>query len=71
MCIAEEGANDALDSFDAFGKERRTVGVFVGDLGDLAIDDFTVFVRGELALGRHEMVVFDVDVVDVALLWGY
>ena len=38
----------------------------VGDLGDLAVDDFAVFVRGELALGRHRMVVFDVDVVDVA-----
>jgi hypothetical protein len=28
----------------------------VGDLGDLAVDDFTMLVRGELALGRHRMV---------------
>ncbi len=37
----------------------------MGDLGDLAVDDFAVFVWGELALGGHRMVEFDVDVVDV------
>ena len=38
----------------------------MGDLGDLAVDDFAVFVRGELVLGGHRMVVFDMEVVDVA-----
>ena len=38
----------------------------MGDLGDLAVDNFMVLVRGKLALGRHRMVVFDEDVVDVA-----
>ncbi len=66
LCVVEKDTDDALDSFDAFVRERRTVGFVVGDLGDLAVDDFTVLVRGELALGRHRMVVFDVDVVDVA-----
>ncbi len=66
LCIVEKGANDALDSFDTIVGERRTVGFVVGDLGDLAVDNFAVFVRGELALGGHRMVVFDVDVVDVA-----
>ncbi len=55
-----------MDYFDTFVGEWRTVGFIVGDLGDLAIDDFTVFVQGELALGGHRMVEFDVDVVDVA-----
>ncbi len=66
LYVVEKGADDALDSFDTFVGERRTVGFVVGDLGDLAVDDFTVLVRGELALGRHRMVVFDGDVVDVA-----
>ncbi len=66
MCVVEKGANDALDSFDAFVRERRIVGFVVGDLGDLAVDNFTVFVRGELALGKHRMVVFDKDIVGVA-----
>jgi hypothetical protein len=66
LCIVEKGANDAFDSFDAFVGERRTVGFVVGNLGDLAVDNFAVLVRGELALGRYRMVVFDVDVVDVA-----
>ena len=65
LCVVEKDTDDALDSFDAFVGERRTVGFIVGDLGDLAVDDFTI-VRGELALGRHRMVVFDVDVVDIA-----
>ncbi len=65
-CIVEKSANDALDSFETFVGEQRTVGFVVGNLGDLAVDNFAVFVRGELALGRHRMVVFDVDVVDVA-----
>ncbi len=66
LCIVEKGADDALDSFDTFVGEWRTVGFVVGDLGDLAVDDFAVLVRGELALGGHRMVEFDVDVVDVA-----
>ncbi len=65
-CVVEKGANDALDSVDAFVGERRTVGFVVGDLADLAIDDFVALVRGELVLGRHRMVVFVMDVVDVA-----
>ncbi len=65
-CELEKGADDALDSFDAFVGERRTVGFIVGNLGDLAIDNFAVLVRGELVLGRHRMVVFDMDIVDVA-----
>ncbi len=65
-CVVEKGTDDALDSFDTLIGERRTVGFIVGDLGDLAADDFTVFVRGELALGGHRMVVYDVGVVDVA-----
>ncbi len=58
-----------MDHFGAFGGERRTVGLVVGELGELgelAVDNFAVLVWGELALGRHRMVVFDVDVVDVA-----
>ncbi len=65
-CVVEKGADDALDSFDTDVGERRTVGFIVGNLGDLAVDNFIVFVWGELALGGHMMVVFDVDVVDVA-----
>ncbi len=64
-CVVEKGADDALDSFDTFVGEWRTVGFIVGDLGDLAVDDFTVFVRGELALGEHGVVDFGKDVVDV------
>ncbi len=65
--VVEKGANGALDSFDAFVGEQRTVGFVLGNLGDLAVvDDFAVLVRGELALGRHRMVVFDVDIADVA-----
>ena len=45
-CIVEKGADDALDPFDAFVGERGTVWFVVGDLGDLAVDDFAVFVRG-------------------------
>ena len=56
-CIVEEGVNDALDSFDAFGGEQRTVGFVVGELGELAVDNFAVLVWRELALGRHRMVV--------------
>ncbi len=66
LCIVEKGTDDTLNSFDTFVGERRTVGFVVGDLGDLAVDDFTVFVRGELALSGNRMVEFDVDVVDVA-----
>ncbi len=66
LCIVERGADDALDSFDTFVGERMTVGFVAGDLGDLAVDDSAVFVQGELALGRHRMVVFDLKVVDVA-----
>ncbi len=66
LCVVEKGTNDALDSFDAFVGERRTVEFVVGNLGDLVVDNFAVLVWGELALDRHKMVVFDVDVVDVA-----
>ncbi len=45
-CVVEKGANDALDHFDTIVGEWRTVGFVVGDLGDLAVDNFTVFVRG-------------------------
>lgn len=45
-CVVEKGANDALDPFDTVIGEWRTVGFVVGDLGDLAVDDFAVFVRG-------------------------
>ncbi len=65
-CVVEKGADDALDSFDAFIGKRRTVGFVVGSLGDLAVDDCAVLVRGKLALGRHRIAVFDVDVFDVA-----
>ncbi len=61
LCIVEKGADDALNSFDAFIGEWRTVGFLVGNLGDLATDNFAMLVRGELALGRHRMVVFDLD----------
>ncbi len=64
--VVEKGADDALDFFDTFVGEWRTVGFVVGDLGDLAVEDFTVFVRGKLALGGHGVVAFDKDVVDVA-----
>ncbi len=45
-CVVEKGADDALDPFDTVVGEWRTVGFVVGDLGDLAVDDFTVFARG-------------------------
>jgi hypothetical protein len=45
-CVVEKSANDALDPFDTFVGERGTVWFVVGDLGDLAVDDFAVFVRG-------------------------
>ncbi len=65
-CIVEEGANDALDSLDACLGERRTVGFVMGELGELSVDHFAVLVRRELVLGGHGMIVFDVDVADVA-----
>ena len=65
-CVVEKGANDALNAFDTVVGEQRTVGFVVGDLGDLAVDDCAMFVQGELALGGHRMVEFDMDVVDVA-----
>jgi hypothetical protein len=70
-CVVEKGANDALDSFNTFVGEWRTVGFVVGELGDLAVDDFAVFVQGELALGGHRMVDFDEDIVDVAWHGGW
>ena len=45
-CVVEKGADDALDPFDTFVGERGTVWFVVGDLSDLAIDNFAVFVRG-------------------------
>ncbi len=44
--VVEKGINDALDPFDTVVGEWRPVGFVVGDLGDLAVDDFAVFVRG-------------------------
>ncbi len=44
-CVVEKGADDALDPFDTFVGEQGTVWFIVGDLGDLAVDNFTVFVR--------------------------
>ncbi len=45
-CVVEKGVSDALDPFDAFVEEWGTVWFVVGDLGDLAVDNFAVFVRG-------------------------
>ncbi len=45
-CVVEKGADDAMDPVDAFVGEGGTVWFVVGDLGDLAIDNFAVFVRG-------------------------
>ncbi len=45
-CIVEKSADDALDPFDTFVGERGTVWFVSGDLGDLAVDNFPVFVRG-------------------------
>ncbi len=45
-CVVEKGAGDALDPFDTFVGERGTVWFVVGDLSDLAVDVFAVFVRG-------------------------
>ncbi len=39
-CVVEKGTDDALDPFDTFVGERGTVWFIVGDLGDLAVDDF-------------------------------
>ena len=62
--LVEEGTNDALDSLDTFFGEWRTVGFTRDELGVLAIaiDDFTMLVRRELALGGHGML----DIADVA-----
>ena len=46
LCVVEKGADDALDSFDTVVGERGTVWFGVGDLGALAVDNFTVFVWG-------------------------
>jgi hypothetical protein len=64
--IVEESANYALDSFDAFYGEWRAVGFIMGELGGLAIDYFTMLVRGEYVLGGHGMLVFGANISDVS-----
>jgi hypothetical protein len=64
-CIVEEHANDALSSVDTFCGERRAVGIDMGYLCGLAKNDFTMFLRRELALGWHGMLVLDAYVEDV------
>jgi hypothetical protein len=56
-CVVEESANDALNSLDAFCRERRAAGFLMGELGGLAIDNFAKLVRRELALDEHGMLV--------------
>jgi hypothetical protein len=65
-CIVEESAKDALNSFDTFCGERRAVGINMGELCGLAKHDFTMFVRRELALSGHEMLVPGADVGDIS-----
>jgi hypothetical protein len=64
-CRVEESANDALNSFDTFCGERRAIGIDIGWLCGLAKNDFTMFVRRELVLGGHEMLVPGADIEDV------
>ncbi len=63
-CIVEESNNDGLNSLDAFCGERRTVGLYMGELGGLAKNSFVMLVRRELALGWHGMLVPGADIVD-------
>ncbi len=65
MCVVEEGTNDALNSVDTFCRERRAVEIDMGSLGGLAKHDFTMFVRRELVLGGHEMLVPGAEVEDI------
>jgi hypothetical protein len=66
MCIVEESANDALDYLDAFCGERRVVGFIMSELGGLAIDNFAMLVRRELAFDGHGMLVLGADIADVS-----
>ncbi len=65
MCIVEDSTNDALNSFDTFYGERRVVGINMGLLGGLAKNNFAMFVRRELVLGGHGMLVPGADVEDI------
>jgi hypothetical protein len=53
----EESANNALNFFDTFCGERRAVGIDMGWFVCLTKNDFTMFVRRELVLGGHGMLV--------------
>ncbi len=68
MCVVEESANDALNSFDTFCGERRAVavGFLMGELGGLAKDNLLMLVRRELVLGRHGMLVLGADIADIS-----
>ncbi len=65
-CIVEESNNDALNPLDTFCGERRAVGFHMGELGDLAKDNFAMLVRRELAPGGHGMLVLGADIIDIA-----
>jgi hypothetical protein len=67
MCIVEESTNHALNSLDTFCGERRAVGFIMGELGGLAIDNFVMLMRRELALDGHGMLVLGADIADVSL----
>ncbi len=66
MWVVEECVEDALSSLDAFCGERRAVGFLMGELGDLAKDNFVMFVRRELMLGEHGMLVIGADIADIS-----
>ncbi len=63
-CVVEESADDA--SLDTFCGERRAVGFNMGELDDLAKNNFVILVRRELVLGGHWMLVPGADIVDIA-----
>jgi hypothetical protein len=65
-CVVEESANDALNYLDAFCGERTDLGSIMGELGGLAIDNFVMLVRRELALDGHGMLVLGADIADVS-----
>ncbi len=66
VCVVEESADDALNSLDAFCGERRTVGFIMDELSGLAVDNFAIFVRRELVLDGHGMLVLSADIADVS-----
>ncbi len=63
-CLVEESTNDALNSFDTLCGEGA-VGIDKGWLCDLAQNDCMMFVRRELVLGGHKMLVPGADIEDV------